>query len=181
MSAKPLRNSRGVNKQFRSPFSTTPRNKNTENVANTPESKIRETASKDSVAKKTLFTTPAKKLRLSDENCEDRAQVEQDTELRRADLELIQKRIQEKQKSINNLRTVQLYKKKNPGEDLETEIRKYTDVCQTGLRDYQNLLQERNGQPIGITEILSSLSIDPAIAGFSTDDETFYRDLPLTH
>lgn len=174
MSAKPLRNSRGVNKQFRSPFSTTPQNKNTENAANTPESKIRETPLKLSVAKKTLFTTPIKKLRLSDENCEDQAQVKQDKELCRADLELIQKRIQEKQKSINNLKTIQLYKKKNLGEDLETEIRKYTDICQTGLRDYQNLLQERNGQSIGITEILSSLSIDPGIVRFSTDDQTFY-------
>ena len=174
MSAKPLRNSRGVNKQFRSPFNNTPRNKNTENVANTPESKIHETPLKVSVAKKTLFTTPIKKLRLSDENCESQAQVKQDKELCRADLELIQKRIQEKQKSINNLKTIQLYKKKNKGEDLETEIRNNTDVCQTGLRDYQNLLQERNGQSISITEILSSLGIDPAIARFSTDDETFY-------
>ena len=174
MSAKPFRNSRGVNKQFRSPFSTTPRNKNTENVANTPESKIHETSLKVSVAKKTLFTTPIKKLRLSDENFENQAQVEQDKELCRADLELIQKRIQEKQESINNLKTIQLYKKKNKGEDLENEIKKHTDVCQTGLRDYQNLLQERNGQSISITEILSSLGIDPAIARFSKDDETFY-------
>lgn len=149
---------------------------------------------KVSVSKKLLFESPpAKRLCLSTESCE------QSKELSRFHLESLRKRIREKQESINNLKTTLSYKKKvkenqrlhvnyiidirclskifvqlkNKAEDLETAIKKWTDICQIALRDYQNNLQERNGYCTNMTEILSSFNIDPSIVCFSTDDDTF--------
>ncbi|XP_015439402.1 PREDICTED: uncharacterized protein LOC107194313 [Dufourea novaeangliae] len=173
MSAKPYRNSKGVNKPFHSPFNT-PRNKNTESNTNTPKSNTSESSLRVSLSKRSLFQTPpVKKLRLSDEKSEKLPDIEQNKQLCRDDLESLKKRIQEKQKTINNLKTTLLYKKKNKAEDLESAINKWTEVCQTAIEDYQNDLEERKQQSVTITQILSSLGIDPDIVHFSIDDDAF--------
>ncbi|XP_054016647.1 swi5-dependent recombination DNA repair protein 1 homolog isoform X1 [Hylaeus anthracinus] len=172
MSAKPFRNSKGVNRPFRSPFST-PKNDNTKNNTNTPESNTSETPLRVSVSKRLLFQTPpTKKLRLSNETYINQTD-EQNKELRQSDLDSLKKRIQEKQELINNLKTTLLYKKKNKAEDLETAIKKWTDACQNALRDYQNDLQERNGRSVKMVEILSSLGIEPNTVQFYINDDTF--------
>ncbi|XP_076241606.1 uncharacterized protein LOC143183778 [Calliopsis andreniformis] len=173
MSARPFRNSKGVNKPFRSPFNITPKN-NVENKINTPESNTCQTPLRIAVSKKLHFETPTKKLCLSVENDDRQTNLEQNKELFQSDLVLLKKRIQEKQKAINSLKTTLLYKKKNKAEDLETAIKKWTAVCQTTLKDYQNNLENRNGHSMSMIDILSSFGIDPNIVCFSIDDNTFY-------
>ncbi|XP_076295992.1 swi5-dependent recombination DNA repair protein 1 homolog isoform X2 [Lasioglossum baleicum] len=178
MSSKPFRNSKSVNKPFRSPFST-PRSKSTKNIANTPESNSSE--SRVSASKKSLFQTPpTKRLRLTEEVTKDQRNTEQSKELCRNDLELLKKRIQEKQESISNIKTTLLYKKKNNAEDIRNSIKKWTEVCQIVLGDYQDDLKKRNEQSVSIMDILSSFGIDPKLVQFSPDDDTFYvKEPPL--
>ncbi|XP_076382608.1 swi5-dependent recombination DNA repair protein 1 homolog isoform X2 [Megalopta genalis] len=176
MSTKPFRNSKNVDKPFRSPFST-PKNKNTENITNTPELNSSQT-SLSSTSKKLLFETPpTKKLRLTEEHTQ--SSTNQSTKLCRNDLELLKKKIQEKQVSVSNLKTTLLYKKKNNAEDLRNIINKWTRVCQIVLRDYQNYLEKMNGQPVSIMDILSSFGIDHKLVHFSPDDDTFIEEPPL--
>ncbi|XP_076650258.1 swi5-dependent recombination DNA repair protein 1 homolog [Halictus rubicundus] len=176
MSSKPFRNSKGVNKPYRSPFST-PRNKSTGYIADTPESNSSE--SRVSVSKKLLFQTPpTKKLRLTEEVTEDQRNTEQSKKLCQNDVELLKKRIREKQESINKLKTTLLYKKKNNADDLRNSIKKWTEVCQTVLSDYQADLKKRSEQSVSIMDILSSFGIDPKLVHFSPDDDTFYDEEP---
>ncbi|XP_078033089.1 swi5-dependent recombination DNA repair protein 1 homolog isoform X2 [Augochlora pura] len=178
MSTKPFRNSKGVDKPFRSPFST-PKIKNNENITNTPESNRSQTLlNRSSMSKKSLFQTPpTKKLRLSDEHTH--SGTIQNTKLCRNDLELLKSRIQEKQVTINNLKTTLLYKKKNNPEDLRNIIKKWTKVCQIVLRDYQNYLAKRNGQPVSIIDILSSFGVDHKLVNYSPDNDTFDEEPSL--
>ncbi|XP_076164560.1 swi5-dependent recombination DNA repair protein 1 homolog isoform X2 [Ptiloglossa arizonensis] len=174
MSAKPFRNSEGVNRPFRSPFSSS-RNNNTENNVSTPESNIHKSLLRVSVSQRLLFQTPpTKKFRLTEGNEETKIDVERNIKLCQDDLALLKKQIQKKQESINNLKTTLLYKKKNKAEDLETAIKKWTDACQNALKDYENDLQNRNGQSVNMTEILSSFGIKPNTVRFCTNDDTFY-------
>ncbi|XP_031842644.1 swi5-dependent recombination DNA repair protein 1 homolog isoform X2 [Nomia melanderi] len=174
MSTKPYRNSKGVDKPFRSPFST-PKNKNTEINVNTPKSSTPVTSMKVSVPRKSLFPIPpTKKVRLSTVETADQSDVEQNEKLCHDDLETLRKRIREKQVAINQLKTTLLYKRKNKTEDLENAIEKWTKVCQTALEDYQNDWKEQNGESVSIMNILSSLGIDPKVIRFSPDDDTFY-------
>ena len=173
MSLKPFRNSGGVNKPFRSPFSNTPQSNSIKDNNNTPDSNTCRTPVKSSASKKLLFTnTPSpKKLCVTKENHID---IEENKVLYREDLESLRKKVQEKQESINNLKRILSYKKKNKAEDLEIAIQKWTNCCQIALKDYQNDLQEKSGQSVTISEILSSLNINPDKVHFSIDDDTFY-------
>ncbi|XP_043247873.1 swi5-dependent recombination DNA repair protein 1 homolog [Colletes gigas] len=174
MSAKPFKNSKGVNKPFRSPFST-PRKNSTENNVNNTALASHGTPLRVSISKRLLFQTPpTKKLRLSEEKCENQTDVEQHTELCQDHLESLKKQIQGKQELINKLKTILLYKKKNKAEDLETAIKKWIDACQNALKDYQNDLQERNGQSVSMAEILSTFGIKPDTVNFLITDDTFH-------
>ncbi|CAL7937861.1 unnamed protein product [Xylocopa violacea] len=174
MSAKPYKNSKGVNKPFCSPFNTPQNNINKSNI-NTPESSERKTPLKISVAKRLLFqqTPPCKRLCVN-KGDDNEIGTKLKSELYRSDLELLKMRIQQKEKSINDLKTTLLYRKKNKAEDLESVIKKWTDCCQNALWDYQKDLQERNGQIVEMSIILSSFNIEPDIVHFSIDDGTFY-------
>lgn len=177
MSLKPFKNAKGVNKPFRSPFTNTSQNNsNKNNVIHTTESNTCITPVKRCTSKKLLFTcTPSpKKICLNKDNNEDYIDIEKNEVLCQNDLELLKKRIQEKQESINNLKRTLLYRKKNKAEDLEAAIKKWRNSCQIALKDYQYDLQNKSGQAVTISEILSSLNIDPNVVHFSTDDDTFY-------
>lgn len=177
MSLKPFKNSKGVNKPFRSPFANTPQNNNNKNnVTDTTELNTCVTPIKRSASKKLLFTyTPSpKKMCLNKENNEDHIDIEKNKILYQNDLESLKKRIQEKQESINNLKRTLSYRKKNKVEDLEVAINKWRNSCQIALKDYQHDLQKNNGQTVTISEILSSLNIDPNVVHFSVDDDIFY-------
>ncbi|XP_043508032.1 swi5-dependent recombination DNA repair protein 1 homolog [Frieseomelitta varia] len=173
MSAKPFRNSKGVNKPFRSPFNT-PQNDNKKNHTNTPKLNTHETPLKVSVAKRLLFQqSPSfKKLHLDKESCNKHIEVTE--KLYQADLESLKKRIQQKKKSVEALKTELLYKKKNKAESIEAAIRKWTKCCQSALVDYQNSLQEKNSQTVKMSEILSLFNTNPDTVRFSIDDDTFY-------
>nr|XP_012141507.1 PREDICTED: swi5-dependent recombination DNA repair protein 1 homolog [Megachile rotundata] len=177
MSLKPFRNAKGVNKPFRSPFTNTPQNNNNKNnVTDTTESNTCITPVKRCASKKLSFTcTPSpKKVCLQKESNEDHIDIEKNKVLCQNDLELLKKRIHEKQESINNLKRTLSYRKKNKAEDLEVAINKWRNSCQVALKDYQYDLQQKCGQTVTISEILSSLNIDPNVVHFSTDDDTFY-------
>ncbi|CAK9808223.1 Swi5-dependent recombination DNA repair protein 1 homolog [Anthophora quadrimaculata] len=168
MSAKPFRNSKGVNKPFCSPFNNTPQSNNKKNT-NTLEANSDKTLRVSTTRRMLFQQTPSpKKLCLSEENSN-----KQNKELCQADLESLKKRIQQKKKSIDNLKTTLSYQKKNKAEDLENAIKKWTECCQNALKDYQNILQERNGQSVSMSEILSSFNINSDIVRFSVDNDTF--------
>ncbi|KOC60986.1 Swi5-dependent recombination DNA repair protein 1 like protein [Habropoda laboriosa] len=175
MSAKPFRNSKGVNKPFCSPFNNTPQNNNNKRNTNIPESNSDKTPLKVSVAKRLLFqqTPSPKKLCSSEENSNNQANIKQNNELYQVHLESLKERIQLKEESIKNLKTTLSYQKKNKAEDLENAIKKWTECCQNALKDYQNELQERTGQSVTMSEILSSFNINPDIVCFSVDNDTF--------
>ncbi|KAK1125812.1 hypothetical protein K0M31_005354 [Melipona bicolor] len=174
MSAKPLRNSKGVNKPFRSPFST-PQSDNKKNHTNTLELNTHKTPLKVSVAKRLFFQqSPFKKLHLDEESCNKHTDIEVTEKLYQADLESLKKKIQQKKESVEALKTELLYKKKNKAESVEGAIKKWTKCCQSALIDYQNSLQEKNSQTVKMSEILSSFNINPDTVRFSIDDDTFY-------
>ncbi|CAK9824418.1 Swi5-dependent recombination DNA repair protein 1 homolog [Anthophora retusa] len=168
MSAKPFRNSKGVNKPFCSPFNNTPQSNNKNNT-NTLGAHSDKTLRVSTTRRMLFQQTPSpKKLCLSEKNSN-----KQNKELCQADLESLKKRIQQKKESIDNLKTTLSYQKKNKAEDLENAIRKWTECCQNALKEYQNILQERNGQSVSMSEILSSFNINSDIVRFSVDNDTF--------
>lgn len=111
---------------------------------------------------------------LNKNNNENHIDIEKNNVLCQNDLELLKKKIQEKQESINNLKRTLSYRKKNKAEDLEVAINKWRNSCQVALKDYQYDLQKKSGQTVTISEILSSLNIDPNVVHFSMDDDAFY-------
>ncbi|XP_043601450.1 swi5-dependent recombination DNA repair protein 1 homolog [Bombus pyrosoma] len=175
MSAKPLRNSKGVNKPFRSPFSTPQNNDKKDNISE-PETSTYRTPLKVSVAKRLLFqqSPSSKKLYLDTENCNKEIDIEVKEKLYQTDLELLRKSIQEKEETIKILKTELSYKKKNKAENLEDAIKKWTECCQSALIDHQKILQGEGGQIVKMSEILSSFNINPDIVHFSINDDTFY-------
>ncbi|XP_043790605.1 swi5-dependent recombination DNA repair protein 1 homolog isoform X2 [Apis laboriosa] len=172
MNAKPFKNGKGVNKPFRSPFSTPQSNDN----INISKLNTYETPSKVSIAKRLIYqkTPSPKKLCINKENNNKQTDIKVKNKLYQINLELLKKKIQEKEESIKILKTTLLYKKKNKAENLESVIKKWITCCQNALIDYQKCLQEKNDQPVKLSEILSSFNINPDIVCFSIDDDTFY-------
>lgn len=174
MSSKPLKNSKGVNKPFRSPFNTFILNdsKRTANV-HTPESSKSEPL-RNSLMKRLIFedTPPRKSLCL---NTEDDQQIREEKEiLYQSDLESLQRRVQQKEESLAILKTKQLHRKKNKAMDLESAIKIWTEGCQTALEDYQAYQQERNGRTVSMSDIFSVFNINPEIVCYSVDDDAFH-------
>ncbi|XP_031370866.1 swi5-dependent recombination DNA repair protein 1 homolog isoform X4 [Apis dorsata] len=172
MNAKPFKNGKGVNKPFRSPFST-PQSSDNINISKLT---TYETPLKVSIAKRLIYqkTPSPKKLCINKENNNKQTDIKIKNKLYQIDLELLKKKIQEKEESIKILKTTLLYKKKNKAENLESVIKKWTTCCQNALIDYQKCLQEKNDQPVKLSEILSLFNINPDIVCFSIDDDTFY-------
>lgn len=88
-------------------------------------------------------------------------------------LEALTKRIQQKEKCLNDRKRSLLYRQKNNPQELEAEIEKWTATFQTAIQDLRIELENKHGKPFTVMEILATFGIDPNVVRYNADDDTF--------
>ncbi|XP_014235095.1 uncharacterized protein LOC106657909 [Trichogramma pretiosum] len=171
----PLKNSKGVNKPFKSPFESPLVNADSDVKRNSCTKSI---PNKKIEAKRVLLLDDSikecKKRKLNDIKLESQSIVQiPEHDLTKRDLQMLKRKIFEMRQELDRLKSRERCTKKNNPKELKISISTWKSACQTALETLCFELTERNGQSCSISNVLETLNIPASIVGYSEKEDSF--------
>ncbi|XP_014215561.1 uncharacterized protein LOC106644527 [Copidosoma floridanum] len=177
----PLKNSKNVNKPFKSPFdtSTTPNKELTKSgqkpgrlsfVSESPVSLRAHEAKRVLQLDDSELDNKRSKLTRYDSDGIEKIVPENAT---KSDLLLLKRKIFEIRQELDCLKSRERCSKKHDPKVLRASIDRWQSACQSALEIVCSELTERNGQSSNISDVLSMLGIPEELVHYSKKDDAF--------